>query len=305
MEVINLSYKRIDRDGSAAATVQPAESPADVSARLNAIRRRFLISVCTVMFALAVIGLPISLARIPAVGFNLNHAAHIVVSVLIGLMFVFRNRLTARRLSRITLILSTVMSLAAFWQYGIVSAGFFLSAMSIFLAGATLGLRGGIVCAAFHFIMISIFAFLWLTGRLVFPIDVHDYVLQPSVWALLTISFIITTAIYFLSATSSITELKELAAAVESPKKELEVRADELYRKNQALQTALGEVKILSGLLPICARCKKIRNDSGYWQQVEQYVEEHSRAEFTHSICPDCLREMYPHLADRFDDEDD
>lgn len=67
-----------------------------------------------------------------------------------------------------------------------------------------------------------------------------------------------------------------------------------LRRLNQELQTTLDQVKTLSGLLPICASCKKIRDDSGYWQQVEVYLQEHSEAEFTHGFCPDCLTELYP-----------
>ena len=58
------------------------------------------------------------------------------------------------------------------------------------------------------------------------------------------------------------------------------------------LQNALSKVKTLSGMLPICASCKKIRNDKGYWQQVEVYMEEHSEAEFSHGICPDCAEKF-------------
>ena len=65
------------------------------------------------------------------------------------------------------------------------------------------------------------------------------------------------------------------------------------------LQTALAQVKTLSGLIPICSSCKKIRDDKGYWQQVEVYVRNHSEAEFSHSICPDCLRSLYPEMADK------
>ena len=60
------------------------------------------------------------------------------------------------------------------------------------------------------------------------------------------------------------------------------------------LQEALARVKTLSGLLPICASCKKIRDDKGYWHQVEVYVRDHSEAEFTHGLCPDCLKKLYP-----------
>jgi AmiR/NasT family two-component response regulator len=68
----------------------------------------------------------------------------------------------------------------------------------------------------------------------------------------------------------------------------------ELSRLNAALAQALENVKTLRGLLPICAACKRIRNDKGYWQQVEEYVREHSDADFTHSICPECAHELYP-----------
>lgn len=61
-----------------------------------------------------------------------------------------------------------------------------------------------------------------------------------------------------------------------------------------ALQDALSKVKTMSGLLPICASCKKIRDDSGYWSQIEFYISEHSNAEFSHGICPDCEKRLYP-----------
>lgn len=64
----------------------------------------------------------------------------------------------------------------------------------------------------------------------------------------------------------------------------------------EQLQEALSHVKTLSGLLPICAACKRIRDDQGYWQQIEAYLREHSEADFTHSICPECTKKLYPEL---------
>ncbi len=62
----------------------------------------------------------------------------------------------------------------------------------------------------------------------------------------------------------------------------------------QDLTDALAQVKTLGGLLPICASCKKIRDDKGYWQQVETYIKQHSNADFTHGICPECAQRLYP-----------
>jgi PAS domain S-box-containing protein len=70
----------------------------------------------------------------------------------------------------------------------------------------------------------------------------------------------------------------------------------ERERLIEELQKALSEVRTLSGLLPICASCKKIRDDSGYWNQIETYISKHSSAEFSHGICPECVRKLYPEL---------
>ncbi len=70
----------------------------------------------------------------------------------------------------------------------------------------------------------------------------------------------------------------------------------ELRARNTELQEALAKVKTLTGLLPICAACKKIRNDQGYWQQVELYIQQHSEARFTHGLCPDCCARLYPEV---------
>jgi len=60
------------------------------------------------------------------------------------------------------------------------------------------------------------------------------------------------------------------------------------------LQDALERVRTLSGLLPICSSCKRVRDDDGYWHQVEVYIRDRSEAEFSHGICPDCALKLYP-----------
>ncbi len=64
------------------------------------------------------------------------------------------------------------------------------------------------------------------------------------------------------------------------------------------LKEALAKVKTMSGLIPICASCKKIRDDRGYWNQIEIYIRKHSEAEFSHGICPDCMKKLYPDYAE-------
>ena len=78
-------------------------------------------------------------------------------------------------------------------------------------------------------------------------------------------------------------------------RKEIEIENQKLLRE---LKDALNEVKTLSRLLPICAKCKRIRDDKGYWNQIESYIRDHSDVQFTHGICPECSRELYPELFD-------
>ena len=73
----------------------------------------------------------------------------------------------------------------------------------------------------------------------------------------------------------------------------------ELMETVEELRKAMAEVKRLSGLLPICAHCKKVRDDEGYWHQVELYVMKRADVRFSHGICPDCVRKLYPEIAER------
>lgn len=69
-----------------------------------------------------------------------------------------------------------------------------------------------------------------------------------------------------------------------------------LRKREKELEAALEEIKTLTGILPICSYCKQIRNDDGYWQQVEEYIAEHSKAMFSHGVCPSCYRKAMGQL---------
>ncbi|MFC1885199.1 hypothetical protein ACFL2O_10550, partial [Thermodesulfobacteriota bacterium] len=76
-------------------------------------------------------------------------------------------------------------------------------------------------------------------------------------------------------------------------RKQAEEHRDKLIAE---LQKALSEVKTLRGFLPICSHCKKVRDDKGYWNQIESYIADHSEAEFSHGICQECAKKYYPDM---------
>lgn len=100
-----------------------------------------------------------------------------------------------------------------------------------------------------------------------------------------------------LGAHTDITLVKEAELA-------LLKKTEELEKANQKLSEALEQVKTLKGFLPICASCKKIRDDDGYWNQLETYISKHSDAEFTHGICPECTSSLYPEISLEEDSSD-
>jgi len=96
------------------------------------------------------------------------------------------------------------------------------------------------------------------------------------------------------------TQKEEIKKANEDIKNEMEERKRAQLEKDKLiveLTDALRKVKTLSGFFPICSSCKKIRDDNGYWNQIESYIKTHSDAEFSHSICPECAKKLYPDLA--------
>ena len=96
--------------------------------------------------------------------------------------------------------------------------------------------------------------------------------------------------------TRSQEELRLQNQELEQLNTQLSKTKDNLESANKKLEYALTNVKQLSGLLPICASCKKIRNDKGYWEQIEGYVRNHSEAQFSHGICPGCAKKLYPEI---------
>jgi K+-sensing histidine kinase KdpD len=78
---------------------------------------------------------------------------------------------------------------------------------------------------------------------------------------------------------------------------------DHAKKVSVELQHSLDHIKRLSGMLPICASCKKIRNDKGYWEQIEHYIAERSETEFTHGLCPECAKRLYPEIMGAIDSE--
>lgn len=138
--------------------------------------------------------------------------------------------------------------------------------------------EGGIITAAIFFI---------ISLLLINPFSLYLYEYDITVSLRFLASFLLVTMIaYGLEASRE----KFVKLSLDNQTK--------LMEEKQNLERALGEIKTLNGLIPICCHCKKIRNDEGYWQQVEVYVRDHTHADFSHGICPECAKALYQGYKD-------
>lgn len=150
-----------------------------------------------------------------------------------------------------------------------------------------------------YFIMLHLFfAVQYYFPNSIIPYEKSSIMVIDKYFTAVSISMILFAVIHFLKS-----KYNEEKQKVEQVNLLLNEKIAELEKSNTELKTALKDVHTLSGLLPICASCKNIRDDNGYWNQIENYISEHSSADFTHSICPDCAKKLYPDLDITLDDE--
>ena len=133
------------------------------------------------------------------------------------------------------------------------------------------------------------------TGGLILA-ETHQLLPRPVYTVGLT-QWIVTTALLAAVGGWTYAALDAIRGALRRAEHEVAVRTQAealLLERNRELADALGRVKALSGMLPICSGCKKIRDDRNYWHQVESYIADHSDASFTHSFCPACAQQLFP-----------
>jgi PAS domain S-box-containing protein len=105
--------------------------------------------------------------------------------------------------------------------------------------------------------------------------------------------FLLTTKLPFRDEQNQIIGLIGIGRDITKRK----IVEEERERLIKELQNAVADIKVLSGLVPICSSCKKIRDDKGYWNQLEGYIQAHSQAKFSHGVCPDCMKKLYPNFV--------
>jgi hypothetical protein len=160
--------------------------------------------------------------------------------------------------------------------------------------------------------------FLAFSIPIVLPITIRFATFGDEIHMSMAVMAVVFGVLTFVTAKYVNAETRELVSLKESFSNMLDARTEALRKTNRQLeeeverrkgmeqtltkerdklQQMIAEVKTLRGFIPICSSCKKIRDDAGYWQRIEKYIQEHSEARFSHGICPECLNKIYPEIA--------
>lgn len=250
--------------------------------------------------------------------FLLQIGIYFTVIVIIAL----RQHLSFRARTFTLLTILFTLAIGGLYTWGLVGMGIpFIMSCSV-ITTVLFGSRAGIITTVLGIIAVALTGIGVHTHHLKFDFDMNDYARSTGAWltaifgtSLFTTVVVISSGRLYNSLMDSIRALSKRTATLQQTNEELqkeisrrkeieeelrnyETHLEEMVdQRTTELQLALANVKMLTGMLPICASCKNIRDDEGYWHQVEVYIRSHSEAEFSHGICPDCAVKLYPELV--------
>jgi hypothetical protein len=289
---------------------------------INAFRSQ---QVNAIFIACATFGVPsliTSVYRMKQFGLRPVFILQVLIYFAVLLIIAFRQHLSFRARSLALLIILFLLGTGGLFTWGLVGMGIpFIISCSV-ITTVLFGSRAGIVSTTIGIILLVIAGVAVQTGKLTFDFDLNLYMRSSSAWltaifgtALFTAVVVISSGRLYHSLMTSIRALSKRTATLQETNEELqreiarrkeieeelrnyETHLEEMVdQRTKELLFALANVKMLTGMLPICASCKNIRDDEGYWHQVEVYIRSHSEVEFSHGICPDCTVKLYPELT--------
>lgn len=234
-----------------------------------------------VLLALGIIAIPIiaaSLLRITTMGWHFFFLIHILsVPVVIGFA-IFRKSISLHVKILYLILILFIISSFGFLNLSLSGSGVPFMMLCILIAVTFLKRKTAVWLFLLSVIIIAVIGLSYITGIVEPEIDLATYHSHLTSWiaSLATYSIVIGLVIFLVGNIGQL----------------LSVKLSELEKTNDELQLALKEINTLQGILPICSYCKKIRDDKGYWNQLEIYIHDHSDAKFSHSICPECMKKM-------------
>lgn len=234
-------------------------------------------------------GIMFALTQVRAfeIGWTARDVIYFIIFIGINGIAFCRRKLSSQFKAFSIILISVTIGVVGSYTMGMISGAVFLFELaavviSLFYSKRAVFIYGGLVIVFLSFITIG------FTSNHFKVIPTADLLHTNAVhWCTYILSFIL----FFLVACLTILKYRQ---AMRELIENVNYQRDKLNISNKNLQRALDEIKTLRGILPICSFCKKIRDDKGYWEQVDVYIKKYSEADVSHGICPECVKANYP-----------
>ncbi len=231
----------------------------------------------------------LSLWRLPAIGLQPGMIIQIVVGIGIVIMALARTRISYR-----TKVISLVLVFFSLGTGAMITAGFMglgieFFTLSIMFSTLLLDRRFSLRYTALVLVVLVLICYSVLSGYHVYKIDFNSYIHSTLLWVINLSSFIFLGIVAAFVSASILDMLRKNNENLHVINRELK---EEIVERNKVE----SDRKTLQGLIPICSNCKQVRDDKGYWNRIESYIREHSDADFTHALCPECANKLYPEI---------
>lgn len=256
--------------------------PGAVLVREEQIQARLLEQIWRILLVVTLVGGAASLRRAVFTGWIPLYSLHVFLISLVLLCFVFRKKMPFELRVKIALLIFYSVGIAGIFALGLLSGGIWWLILAALLARVFYSNKIGLIHCAVCLLITSLAGVAITTEFIQIPYDANEYIKQPSTWITLVIGCVMLSLFIFSALTTYQRETISLLREVDKNRHEL--------------KKALNEIKLLQSFLPICVQCKKIRDDKGYWENVEAYLQKHSDMKFSHCLCPPCGHNLYGDL---------
>jgi len=235
-----------------------------------------------ILIILSIVAFPAvisSILRIIDIGWKFTFYIHIGIIPVLILFTIYRKLISLNVKTLFLIVICFILSIFSFFDYSLSGSGVQYLMLGVLVSVIFIGKKVGKLIYLLSAITILIVGFLSINGNIESQINIVTYRSNYTSWINVIVDFTLVIGLMII-VLGSIGEL-------------LNSKLSELKNANEQLQKALGEIKTLQGILPICASCKDIKDDKGYWHQVDDYISKHSNAEFSHGLCEDCSDDLY------------
>jgi hypothetical protein len=257
--------------------------------RRQLLRAVFLDRVWLGLLVIALTAVPMSVSRIFFTGWRTVYAIHLFFLVAVVAGWLLRHRLSF--LSRVVIVIAfmNLAAIAGVTTFGLLGSAWWWMFNAALLLSMLYSIRAGLIHAAVAVVVLCGTGLAFINGWLTLNFDANVYMGQYPAWLTLLLGPVQLTVFIFWA----ISAYQEATLGL---LREVDKRREQRETLILQLKQALDEIQTLRGFIPICAHCKKIRHDEGFWENVEAFIRRHTHAELTHALCPSCGVELYGEL---------